>query len=206
MFLLRSPVIGNRIVDLFDRANSNLTTPWTVSGTALPIVSNEAGLTTTGASQSLYGLGLHSDSLFTDEQAVEFRRGTITYTSGTAVLFGWIHANAGLTQGCAMAIAWSSTVNATAAIYVPTAYSTYGTAKATSSSFSTAANDTFTMKNVSNVYTIYQNGVSRISWTDSTNLVPLSNRRVTFGSQATNSFSGNCGARAVDWTAYDLAA
>lgn len=206
MFVAKSVAVGNRIVDTFDRANSNLTTPWTVTGTAIPIVSNEAGLTTTGASQSLYGAALHADSLATNEQAVEFRRGTITFTSGTAVLFGWIHANAGLTQGCAFAISWSSTVNATAAIYVPTAYNTYGTAKITSSSFSTAANDTFNLKNVGNVFTVYQNGVSRATWTDSGNTVPLANRRVVFASQATNAFSGNCGARAVDWTAYDLAA
>lgn len=206
MFILRSPVIGNRITDSFDRANANLTTPWTVTGTALSIVSNEAGLLTTGASQALYGLGLHSDSLFTDEQAVEFRRGTITYTSGTPALFGWIHANAGLTQGCAMSAVWTSATVATLGIYVPTAYNTYGTVKQQVTGITTALNDTFTLKNVGNVFTIYQNGVSKVSWTDSTNLVPLANRRVTFGAQASNSFSGNIGARAVDWAAYDLAA
>ena len=206
MFIAKSPSVGLKIIDTFDRANSNLTTPWTVTGTAIPIVSNEAGLTTTGASQSLYGAALHADSLVTNDQAAEFRRGTITFTSGTAVLFGWIHANTAMTQGCAFAISWTSTTAATASIYVPTASNTYGTAKATSAGLTTAANDTFTMKNVGNVFTVYQNGVSRVTWTDASNTVPLANRRVVFASQATNDFSGNCGARAVDWTAYDLAA
>ena len=206
MFVAKSIAVGNRIVDTFDRANANLTTPWTVTGTAISIVSNEAGLATTGSSQSLYGIGLHADSLTTNDQAVEFRRGTITYTSGTPALFGWTHANAGLTQGCAFAIIWTSAVNAQATIYVPTSFNTYGTAKVTSSSFATASTDTFVMKNVGNIFTVYQNGVSRATWTDSGNLVPLANRRVTFAAQAVNSFSGNIAARALDWTAYDLAA
>ncbi len=206
MFVLRSPVFGKRITDDFNRANGNLTTPWTGAGTTLTIASNEAGLTTTGASQSLYGAAIHDESLLTDEQAVEFSRGTITYTSGTPALFGWIHANAGMTQGCAMAIVWTSAVNATATIYTPTAFNTYGTARNSSGSFATASNDKFWLRNIGNVFTLFQNSTQRATWTDTGGVVPLSNRRVVFAAQASNSFSGNIAARALDWQAYDLAA
>lgn len=207
MFLARSVAVGNRIVDLFDRANSNLTTPWTTAGTALPIVSNECGLFTTQFNQSLYGLAIHDEFLATADQAVEFRRGTATWVSGTtSALFGWTHANAGLTTGAAMVLTLISAANVQLTIYTPTAYNTYGSARATSASFAASASDTFTMKNVGNVFTCYHNGVSRVSWTDTGGVVNLANNRVAFGSQASNGFSSNCGVRALDWTAYDLAA
>ncbi len=207
MFVAKSLAVGKRIVDTFDRANANLTTPWTTAGTALPIVSNECGLFTTGFNQALYGLAIHDDFLMTTDQAVEFRRGTATYVSSTtSALFGWTHSNAGLTTGAAMVMALLSSTNVQLTIYTPTTYNTYGTARATSASFAASLNDTFTMKNVGNVFTCYHNGTSRVSWTDTGGVVNLTNNRVAFGSQASNGFNSNCGVRAVDWAAYDLAA
>lgn len=212
MFLLRNANLGNRITDTFDRANGNLTTPWTVQGTALTIVGNESGLTTTTFNQNLFGLGLHSDSLFTDDQCVEFTRGTLSVgAGGSSLLIAEMYSNAAQTNGVAMALVCSSATAATLQIYVPTAWNTFGTAKFTSSGITHALNDVFVMAKTGTgsgtTFTVYQNGVSRGSWNDSTQLVNVSNRRVAFGAQGVTSFSGGTSnARAAQFQAYDSAA
>lgn len=204
MFIVRSLAPqGVRYVDTFDRANGVIDNGWLVNGTSPNIVSNAAGFTTSSASQTLFGIVRWPAIMATDDHYSQMSFGSaVTAYNGTSILFLWVRANSALTQGVAMGL------NGTGiSIYAPTAYNSYGTAKATGTATGPSTNDVFQLKAQGNTYTVLQNGVQKAQWVDSTNIVPIgaSNRNVCFGAQVTTSaFAGTGTALAADWQAQDL--
>ena len=176
------------ITDDFNRANSStgLGSNWTNRNAVMGVSSNTAY----GVNAGAWNLASHNTTMASDDMEASMTLGPYSGTQDyTMVLIGNNTAGEGV-------FVYTNEVGANFNICSQPDWTVNNYAVQASSPFATwTAGDMLKIKRVGNVYTVYLNNISQVSWIDTTNVVPRdsSHRLVAIGA-----YNNGSGSRTID--------